>query len=82
MDKWQNKIIDNEKYHINYDEDFKTTILIRQLDEQDRGVYETKLEGAYPVSVQPLVFDNNADLQTQKLSVTFSYNNFTHRKLQ
>ena len=80
FDQWQNKVIDNERYLINYDEDFKTDITLRQLDETDRPIYEYILYGAYPLSVQPIVFDNNADQQTQKLSVSFAYNNFEQRK--
>jgi hypothetical protein len=81
FDTWQTKIIDNTKFHINYDNEFKTTVTIQQLDESDKPVYETVLLGAYPVSVQPLVFDNNAEQQTQKLSVLFAYNDFKQNKI-
>lgn len=79
FDKWQNVVINNETYLKNYDSEFKVDITIRQLDEADVIVYETVLLGAYPISVQPIVLDNNADQQTQKLSVTFSYVNYIQR---
>jgi len=82
FDKWQNKVIDNEKFHINYDDAFKTNVILQQLNEDDRAIYEYTLEGAYPISVQAMVVDNNADLQTQKLSVLFAYNNFVHKAYQ
>lgn len=76
FDNWQNLVINNETYLTNYDEDYKADIRIRQLDEQDMVVYETRLLSAYPISVQPIMLDNNAESQVQKLSVTFSYNNY------
>ncbi len=78
FDRWQNKVIDTEKFHINYDDEFKVDVRIRQLDEDDRPIYEYVLQGAYPTSVQAMIVDNNADGATQKLSVLFSYNSFVH----
>ena len=82
FDKWQNKVIDNEKFHINYDDEFKVDMRVRQLDENNKPTYEYLLQGAYPISVQAMVVDNNADQQTQKLSVLFAYNNFVHNSFQ
>lgn len=79
FDLWQHRVIDGVTFNLNYDSHFKTDILIQQLDEADVVVYETKLHGAYPISVQPITLDNNAELQTQKLSVTFSYANYTQK---
>jgi hypothetical protein len=76
FDKWQNLVVDNKKFHINYDNVFKADIRIRQLDEQDKVIYEMVLLGAYPISMQPIVLDNNSDQQTQKLSIAFAYNDF------
>jgi hypothetical protein len=76
FDRWQNKVINNETFLAGYDIEFKADVRIRQLDETDMVVYETILQGAYPIAVQPITLDNNADQQTQKLSVTFSYNNY------
>lgn len=79
FDRWQNSVINNETYLLNYDDEFKVDMRIRQLDENNQVVYEMVLLGAYPISVQPIMFDNNADQQTQKLSVTFTYNNYLQR---
>jgi hypothetical protein len=76
FDKWQNRVIDNKKFFLYYENEYKTDITIRQLDEQDKPVFMIKLFGAYPTTVQPIILDNNADQQTQKLSVGFAYNDF------
>lgn len=79
FDRWQNAVIDSVTFLLNYDENFKADISIRQLDENDKPIYETILQGAYPIAVQPIMLDNNAEQQTQKLSVTFSYNNYIQK---
>jgi hypothetical protein len=76
FDRWQNVVINNETFLLGYDNEFKADIHIRQLNELDAVIYETVLLGAYPIAVQPIMLDNNAEQQTQKLSVTFSYNDY------
>lgn len=76
FDNWQNAVIDNVTFLLNYDSDFKVDILIRQLDEEDRVVYTSQLLGAYPISVQAMTLDNNSDSQTQKVTVIFAFNDF------
>ena len=79
FDAWQNLVINADTYHIQYDEVFKTDLRIRQLNEDDRPIYEYTLQGAFPISVQAMIVDNNADQQTQKLSVLFTYSKFVHK---
>jgi hypothetical protein len=76
FDRWQNKVIDTKTYLLNYDKEYRLDIIIQQLDEKDKVIFETKLLGAYPISVQQIMLDNGADGATQKLSVTFSYLNY------
>jgi hypothetical protein len=76
FDIWQNRVISDVSYLLAYDSEFKVDILIRQLDEEDKIVYTTQLMRAYPISVQAIALDNNAESQTQKLSVVFAYDNF------
>lgn len=79
FDRWQNSVINNETYLLNYDETYRLDMNIRQLDEQDKVIFDAQLLGAYPISVQPIVLDNNAEQTTQKLSVTFSYVNYIQK---
>lgn len=79
FDRWQNAVIDPVTFLLNYDKEYRLDMRIRQLNEQDQIIFETLLQGAYPISVQPLILDNNADQATQKLSVTFSYINYIQK---
>lgn len=79
FDRWQNSVINNETFLMSYHDEFKQDVFIRQLDENDKPIYETQLMGAFPIAVQPIVLDNNAEQQTQKVSVTFSYTNYRQR---
>ena len=81
FDKWQNLVIDNENYSINYDDVFKSNMTIIQLDENDKEIYEYILYRAYPVNVGSLILDNNSENQIHRLPVTFSYNNYSQRKI-
>lgn len=76
FDTWQNRVISNETYNLGYDNAFKADVKIRQLNEQDEIMYTTILMGAYPLSVQAMPFDNGANEMTQKLSVSFCYNDY------
>ena len=73
FDEWQNLVISDETYNLSYNTEFKTDILIRQLDEVDKPIHVTKLFNAYPITVQTITLDNNSESTVQKLSVVFSY---------
>jgi len=79
FDRWQAAVINVDTFLLNYDNEYRLDISIRQLDEMNQVVHETLLTGAYPIAVQPIMLDNNADQQTQKLSVTFSYVNYVQK---
>lgn len=72
FDQWQNIIIDPVRYLVAYDNEFKTNVTIRQLDEENKPIYEVVFVEAYPVSVNTISLDNNAVDVVQKMSVTFT----------
>jgi len=74
FDKWLNGIVNTEDYFIAYDNEFKTTVRIFQLDEKDKVVYSVELLEAYPISMNAVELDNTATSATQKLTVNFTYN--------
>ncbi len=78
FDEWQLLSISEETYNVGYDSDYKADMIIRQLDEQDNPIYSVKLKGAYPITVQSIMLDNNSDGSTQKLSVTMTYSSLKH----
>lgn len=73
FDSWLNSIVNTETYIASYDEQYKTTVEIFQLDEQDRIIYGVQLNDAYPISISGIELDNKARNETQKLSVDFTY---------
>ena len=56
--------------------DFTTDIVIQQLNQQNIPVYGVRLEGAFPITVNAVNLDSNAENTIQKMSVTLSYENF------
>jgi hypothetical protein len=74
FDKWLNSIVNTEDYFIAYDEQFKTTVGIFQLNDNDQVVYGVELLEAYPISMDAVELDNSATNATQKLTVNFTYN--------
>lgn len=74
IDKWMQKIINVDSYLLtsNYN-DYKTSINITQLDEQNKEVHKVKLEGAYPITLNSIELDNNSESAVQKVTVVFTY---------
>jgi len=76
FDKWLNAIVNVDNYLISYDDQFKTTIRIFQLDEKDRDIYGVELREAYPIQMGSIDLDNTSENSTQKLTIEFTYNNW------
>lgn len=76
FDNWQNAVINDISFLLNYDSDFKVDVFIHQLDEEDKIIYTSQLLGAYPISVQAMSLDSNSDSQTQKVTVVLAFNDF------
>jgi hypothetical protein len=72
FDDWSNLVIDPKTYHLRFDPEYKADVIIQQLDSNNIPVYARLLKNAYPVGVNSVPLDNN-DTATQKLSVTFTY---------
>ena len=76
FDSWMSGIFDVEKYRVGYKKDFTTDIVIQQLNQQNIPVYGVRLEGAFPITVNAVNLDSNAENTIQKMSVTLSYENY------
>jgi hypothetical protein len=81
FDKWLVKIINPVSYLAEYTPNFAKTVLIQQLNEDDQPVYEVKLPNAWPLSVNSVELNNESENSIQKLTVTFTYNTWSSRKL-
>tara|TARA_X000001316_G_C921695_1_gene36243 strand:- start:1505 stop:2194 length:690 start_codon:yes stop_codon:yes gene_type:complete len=77
FDKWTNAVIDPETYTIYYDTEYKTDVVIQQLNEQNIPIYGVKLRNAYPINVTSVELNNSSTDSTQKLGVTLTYDDFT-----
>ena len=76
FDKWIGLPINQESYMKNYDDVYKTDITIQQLNQENVPIYGVTLEGAYPITMNSVELNNeNADT-TQRLSITFTYDDF------
>ena len=81
FDQWLVKIINPTSYLIEYTKKFATTVIIQQLDETDKPIYEVTLPYAWPVGVNSIELDNSSENSVQKLTVVFTYNTWSSRKL-
>ena len=75
FDKWLGLIIDPDTYLKNYDATYQTDITIQQLNEQNLPVYGVTLKNAFPVTVNSTALSNESS-DTQKLTVTMTYDDF------
>jgi hypothetical protein len=73
FDEWTAKVVDPDTGLVGYQEEYATTILLKQLDEQDNITYEIELSEAFPRSVNLLELNNSAQNQTHRLNVLFAY---------
>ncbi len=73
FDNWIYLIIKKDNFLVNYANNYMTSILIRQLDEQDNITYEVELIDAFPRNVNLIPLDHNAVNQTHKLNVLIAY---------
>ena len=73
FDEWTARVVDPESGLVGYQEDYISTLTLKQLNEQDEVTYEVQLEEAFPRSVNLLELNNSAQNQTHRLNVLFAY---------
>lgn len=73
FDEWTAVVVDPDSGLVNYQENYISTINLRQLDEQENVTYELELYEAFPRSVNLLELNNSAQNQTHRLNVLFAY---------
>ena len=76
FDDWLKACFDVENYRAKFKDDFAVDVVIQQLNEKNLPVYGVRLEKAFPTTVASITLDNNSESTVQKLSVTFSYENY------
>jgi len=75
FDKWMGLVINQETFLKNYDEVYTSDITIQQLNAENMPVYGVKLKNAFPITMGGVEL-NNGSSETQKLSITFTYEDF------
>jgi hypothetical protein len=73
FDEWTARVVDPDSGLVGYQDDYISTIRLRQLDEQDNVTYEIELLEAFPRSINLLELNNSAQNQTHRLNVLFAY---------
>lgn len=73
FDHWTDQIVNRRSMLLNYRSSYTTDIIIQQLDQRDIPVYTCTLRKAYPITVSAYDLSNASENTTQKLSVTFAY---------
>ena len=81
FDDWLKVCFDVENYRAKFKDDFAVDVVIQQLNEKNLPVYGVRLEKAFPTTVASITLDNNSESTVQKLSVTFSYENYVPEAL-
>lgn len=77
FEKWFNTIFDRSKMTMKYRSQYTTDIIIQQLDQRDVPVYTVTLKNAYPTSITSYELTNSGENQTQKLTVTLAYEDWS-----
>ena len=76
FDKWIGLPINQNTYLKNYDSVYKTDITIQQLNQENVPIYGIELQNAFPVTMNSIELNNESSDTTQKLSITFTYDDF------
>lgn len=73
FENWTGRIFNKKKMTMKYRSSYATDIIIQQLDQRDKPVYTCTLKNAYPTTVASYDLSNASENATQKLSITFTY---------
>lgn len=76
FDEWQGLVIDPETYLVRYENEYKSDVLIHQLNHTGFPVHSIRLKNAYPVGVNSVELSAENDDSVPNLSVTFAYDDF------
>lgn len=73
FEDWMHLIVNPIDFTVSYQEEYITSIYIRQLDEQDFVTHEVVLYEAFPRNMNILELNNAATNQTHRLNMLFAY---------
>ncbi len=73
FEDWMHIIVDPVTFEVNYQSEYITKILLRQLDEQENVTHEIELLEAFPRNMNIMELNNAATNQTHRLNILFAY---------
>ena len=73
FDEWTARVVDPDSGFVGFQDEYISTLKLKQLNEQDEVTYELELLEAFPRSVNLLELNNSAQNQTHRLNVLFAY---------
>lgn len=73
FNEWMHKIVDKDRYTVGWLNDYKGTVIIRQIDEQNNVTHEVELIDAFPRNINLLDLNHTSTNQTHRLNVMFAY---------
>jgi hypothetical protein len=77
FENWFNRMFDRSKMTMKYRSQYTTDIIVQQLDQRDVPVYTVTLKNAFPTSITSYELTNSGENQTQKLTVTLAYEDWS-----
>lgn len=75
FDRWLDYVSPRRSYHMNYKNNYQTTIKVTQYDLQNKEQYKIYLRKAFPLTVNQLDLDWSSD-SVHKLTVVFAYSDW------
>jgi YD repeat-containing protein len=73
FDRWINKVVPKDEYLIAYGDEYKCSIVIKQLDNKDSVIYEAELDKCFPKAIRGIAYNTETDA-IGIISVEFAYN--------
>lgn len=73
FDEWIKYQIDPDTLRISFFDDYKTSIIVNQLDRSGKIVYTVKMEDAFPYVITPIQLSNTSVNEAEKMQVDFYY---------
>ena len=73
FDAWQNLAVDPITYRKRYVKEYKSTVIIQQLNKKNLPTYGVTLVNAFPVAVNSMEYSNDGENQFNTVDVTFNF---------
>ena len=81
FEDWMHLIVNPYDFTVGYQDEYISTITIRQLNEEDEVTHEVELLEAFPRNMNILELNNAATNQTHRLNILFAYRYWRETKL-